>query len=164
MNFEFSEEQNMLRDSLARLLSDTYDFDARKKIIESDEGWSRDIWKTLAELGVFAAAFPEEYDGFGGTASDSLVIMEELGRVLLVEPFLPTVILCGQILRAIGGDHAQALIPQIISGDAILGLAMPSQSLVRFYHLLKQAPYKMVKIIFSTVTRLLSWRHRLQIN
>lgn len=121
MNFEFSEEQNMLRDSLARLLSDTYDFDARKKIIESDEGWSRDIWKTLAELGVFAAAFPEEYDGFGGTASDSLVIMEELGRVLLVEPFLPTVILCGQILRAIGGDHAQALIPQIISGDAILG-------------------------------------------
>lgn len=121
MNFEFSDEQNMVRDSLSRFLRDKYDFKARETILESNAGWSRDIWTGLAEMGIMSAAFPEEYDGFGGTASDTLVIMEELGKALLVEPFLPTVMLAGQILRQAGGAHADALIPQICAGDLIMG-------------------------------------------
>ncbi len=122
MNFEFSDEQNMVRDSLSRFLRDKYDFKARETILESDAGWSREIWAGLAEMGIMSAAFPEEYDGFGGTASDTLVIMEELGKALLVEPFLPTVMLAGQILRHAGGANADALIPQICAGELIMGL------------------------------------------
>ncbi|MGB0908488.1 MAG: acyl-CoA dehydrogenase family protein [Maricaulaceae bacterium] len=122
MNFEFSDEQKMVRDSLSRLLSDTYDFEARNKILASDAGWSQDTWKTLAELGILSAAFGEEYDGFGGTASDTLIIMEQLGAALCLEPFLPTVILCGKLLAEIGGEVATDLIAQICAGELIMGL------------------------------------------
>lgn len=120
MNFEFSEEQTMVRDSLSRLLRDTYDFEARGKILESDTGWSRDTWQALADMGIMSAAFDETYDGFGGTASDTLIIMEELGKALVVDPFLPTVILCGQLLRQVGGTHAETLIPKICDGSLIM--------------------------------------------
>ena len=121
MNFDFTEEQEMLRDTLSRFLRDKYDFDTRQKIISSDEGWSKEIWSQMAEMGLMAAAFPEEFDGFGGTSADLLVLMEEFGKGLVVEPFLPTVVLCGQLLRETGGDHAQSLIPQIMAGDCIMG-------------------------------------------
>lgn len=121
MNFDFTEEQTMIRDSVSRFLREKYDFETRQAIIQSEAGWSRDVWQQLAEMGLMGAAFPEEYDGFGGSAADMLVLMEEFGRGLLVEPFLPTVVLCGQLLRHAGGDHAQALISQIISGDLIMG-------------------------------------------
>ena len=123
MNFEFSDEQNMVRDSLSRFLRDKYDFKAREKILATDAGWSREIWQGLAEMGIMSAAFPERYDGFGGTASDTLVIMEELGKALVVEPFLPTVMLAGQLLRYLEGPHADALIPQICAGELIMGFA-----------------------------------------
>ena len=121
MNFEFSEEQTMIRESVSRFLREKYDFETRQSIINSDEGWSREIWAQFAEMGLMGAAFPEEYDGFGGSAADMLVLMEEFGAALVVEPFLPTVVLCGQILRQIGGDHAKAIIPEIISGEMIIG-------------------------------------------
>lgn len=122
MNFEFTEEQNMVRDQLSRFLRDKYDFAAREKILSSADGYSRDIWRGLADMGIMAAAFPEEFDGFGGKASDTLVIMEELGKALVVEPFLPAVILAGQALRAAGGDLARQLIAEICGGDLIMGL------------------------------------------
>ncbi len=127
MNFEFTEEQEMLRESLARFLRDKYDFDTRREIIASNEGWSREIWSGLAEMGVMGAAFPEDYDGFGGTHADLLIVMEELGRALVVEPYLPTVVLAGQLLRAAGGAQALALIPKISMGELIMafGYAEP---------------------------------------
>lgn len=127
MNFEFTEEQEMLRESLARFLRDKYDFDTRREIIASNEGWSREIWSGLAEMGVMGAAFPEDYDGFGGTHADLLIVMEELGRALVVEPYLPTVVLAGQLLREAGGAQAQALIPKISMGELIMafGYAEP---------------------------------------
>ncbi len=121
MNFEFTEEQDMLRETLGRFLRDKYDFDKRRAIIESEEGWSREIWSGLAEMGVMGAAFPEDYDGFGGTHADLLVVMEELGKAIVVEPYLPTVVLCGQLLREVGGAHAQSLIPRICAGELIMG-------------------------------------------
>ena len=123
MNFEFTDEQNMIRESVNRFLREKYDFETRQNIISSDTGWSPEIWKQLAELGLMGAAFPEDYDGFGGTAADLMVLMEEFGRGLIVEPFLPTVILAGQLLRHAGGKHAQTLIPKIITGDIIMGFA-----------------------------------------
>lgn len=122
MNFEFTEEQSMVRESLGRLLTDKYDFEARSKIIASEEGWSQDIWTSLAEMGIMAAAFDETYDGFGGTASDTLVIMEELGKANIIEPYLPTVILCGKTLAQVGGDAASDLIAQISAGELVMGL------------------------------------------
>ena len=123
MNFEFTEEQQMLRESLARFLREKYDFETRQKIIASDEGWSQEVWAQFSEIGLMAAAFPEEYDGFGGTAVDLSVIMEEFGRGLVVEPYLPTVVLAGGTLLEVGGAHAKELIPQISAGEIIMGLA-----------------------------------------
>ena len=123
MNFEFSDEQTMIRESLSRYLRDTYDFDARGKILASDEGWSRKTWSDLAELGIMGAAFDESYDGFGGAPSDTLVIMEELGKALVLEPFLPTVMLCGKLLSTVGGEIASDLIGKICAGEMIMGLA-----------------------------------------
>ncbi|MCI5044445.1 MAG: acyl-CoA dehydrogenase family protein [Aquisalinus sp.] len=122
MNFEFTEEQQMLRESLARFLREKYDFETRQKIIASDNGWSRDTWAQFAEMGLMAAAFPEEFDGFGGTAVDLSVIMEEFGRGLVVEPYLPTVVLAGGVLRHTGGELAKDLIAQISAGDLVMGL------------------------------------------
>ncbi len=121
MNFEFTEEQTMLRESLSRFLRDKYDFDSRQAILQSDEGWSREIWNRMAQMGLMGAAFPEDYGGFGGTAADMLVLMEEFGNALVVEPFLPTVVLAGQILRHANSDHSKTIIPRIISGELIMG-------------------------------------------
>jgi len=107
MNFEFSDEQNMLKDTLERFLREQYDFDTRNKIIASKEGWSADIWQQMADMGLMGAAFSEEYDGYGGTHTDMLVMMEAFGEALLIEPFIPTVVLAGQCLRDVGGDHVR---------------------------------------------------------
>ena len=71
MNFEFTEEQIMLRDSVARFIQDDYSFDARKDIAQSEEGMSRDNWGTFAELGWLSIPFAEEHGGFGGGPSIS---------------------------------------------------------------------------------------------
>ncbi|MEO0851830.1 MAG: acyl-CoA dehydrogenase family protein, partial [Pseudomonadota bacterium] len=90
MNFDFTEEQTMIRETVKRFMREKYDFDTRQAIIASDAGWSPEIWQQLAEMGLMGAAFPEEYDGFGGTAADIMVLMEEFGEGLLIEPFFPT--------------------------------------------------------------------------
>ncbi|MEL6379060.1 MAG: acyl-CoA dehydrogenase family protein [Pseudomonadota bacterium] len=123
MNFDFTEEQTMIRETVKRFMREKYDFDTRQAIIASDAGWSPEIWQQLAEMGLMGAAFPEEYDGFGGTAADIMVLMEEFGEGLLIEPFFPTAILAGQILREVGGEEARALIGQIIAGEMIMAFA-----------------------------------------
>ncbi|MEO0831728.1 MAG: acyl-CoA dehydrogenase family protein, partial [Pseudomonadota bacterium] len=123
MNFDFTEEQTMIRETVKRFMREKYDFDTRQAIIASEAGWSPDIWQQLAEMGLMGAAFPEAFDGFGGTAADIMVLMEEFGEGLLIEPFFPTVILAGQILREVGDEQARALIGKIIAGEAIMALA-----------------------------------------
>lgn len=121
MHFNFTDEQEMLRDSLARFLREKYDFETRTAIIASDEGWSREIWGQLAEMGLMAVAFPEEYDGLDGNGIDTMVIMEEFGKALLVEPYLASVVLAGGLLKDAGGPHAKELIPQIAAGAMVAG-------------------------------------------
>ena len=120
MNFDFTEEQVMLRDSVARFVQDEYDFDTRQHILKSDEGFSRDNWRTFAELGWLSIPFAEEHGGFGGNAVDVMVVMEQLGKGLVVEPYFATVLLFGGLLQRAGSAELQAeIIPQIIEGKCL---------------------------------------------
>ena len=120
MNFDFSEEQSMLRDSVARFVQDDYDFDTRRAIAESDEGMSRLNWQTFAELGWLSVPFAEEHGGFGGDAVDVMVMMEELGKGLVVEPYLATVLMFGGLLQKAGSEAQQHdYIPRIIDGSLL---------------------------------------------
>lgn len=118
MNLSFSEEQNMLKDSVARFVEDQYDFETRRKIVDSAEGFSRENWQTFAELGWLSIPFSEELGGFGGGAADTMVVMEEMGKGLVAEPFVATVLLFGGLLSKAGSaTQQQELIGKIIEGQ-----------------------------------------------
>jgi alkylation response protein AidB-like acyl-CoA dehydrogenase len=124
MDFSFNDEQRMLRDSLSSFLADTYDFDARKKAISTEPGWRPKIWRALAQdLGVLGAALPEEMGGLGGGPVDTLVVMEELGKALVVEPYLETVVIGAGLLKRIDTPAAAQAVAEIIAGDRIVTLA-----------------------------------------
>ena len=124
MDFSYTETQDMLRDTLARFLADAYGFDARGKMIARAEGRDPGIWHALAsELGLLSAPFAEDHGGMGGGALENMIMMEELGKVIAIEPYLPTVVIGGGALKAVGGAVADAVIPQIIAGNAIIAFA-----------------------------------------
>jgi len=123
MDFSFSEEQTLLRNSVERFVQDKYDFDTRRKIVASDEGWSRDNWQQMAELGLLAAPFSEEQGGLGGGPIDVMVVMEEFGKGLVVEPFLPTVVQAGGFLRRGTAAQIEEHVPSIVSGETVWAFA-----------------------------------------
>lgn len=124
MDLSFNETQGMLRETLARFLADTYDFESRKKMLASPEGRDPGIWKAIAtELGLTCAPFAEEHGGMGGGAIENMIMMEEFGKVIAIEPWLQTVVIGGGALKHAGGALAEATIPAIISGDAIIAFA-----------------------------------------
>ncbi len=124
MNFDFTEEQQMVRDSIARFVQDDYDWDTRKAIVASDKGLSPDNWKLFAELGWLSIPFAEEHGGFGGNIVDLSVVMEELGKGLVVEPYFPTVVLFGGLIARAGNDAQQAeWLPRVIGGEVLGGFA-----------------------------------------
>ena len=119
MNFDFTEEQVMLRDSVARYVQDDYDWDTRVAIANSDEGMDRSKWQTFAELGWLSIPFAEEHGGFGGGAVDVMLVMEELGKGLVLEPYLATVLLYGGLLQKGASAELQAAhIPSIVDGTS----------------------------------------------
>ena len=118
MNFNLSEEQGMIQDSIARFVQDNYELDQRNKVVALDHGYSAEHWQQFAELGWLSIPFAEEYGGFGGGPVDTMVVMQELGRGLVSEPYLPTVLLFGGLLQAGASDELKnELIPQIIAGE-----------------------------------------------
>ena len=124
MDFNFSEEQRLLRDSLASYLADKYDFETRRKTIKSEAGWRPEIWRGLAqEVGILGAALPEDLGGLGGGPVDTLVVMQELGRALVVEPYLETVVIGAGLLKRVDSDVAREAVGQIIEGELITALA-----------------------------------------
>jgi alkylation response protein AidB-like acyl-CoA dehydrogenase len=124
MDFNFTEEQVMLRDTLARYLADTYDFDSRQKVVKGGAGWNPAVWTAFAEeLGILGAPFSEAHGGLGGGAVENMVVMEEMGKALVLEPYLSTVVIGGGALKAVGGALADALIPGIIAGTVRIALA-----------------------------------------
>lgn len=123
MDFNFTEEQTMIRDSLARLIKDQYDFDTRRKVVASKEGWRPEMWAQFAELGLLAAPFSEEDGGLGGGPIDAMVVMEEFGKGLVVEPFLQTVVLAGGFLKAGTSVQKEDHLAALISGERVFAFA-----------------------------------------
>ncbi len=124
MDFSFSEEQTLLRNMVQSFVQDNYDFDSRMKIIRSEDGWSRDNWKQFGELGLLAAPFPEALGGLDGGPIETMIIMEEFGRGLVTEPYIPTVVLCGGILNRHGSDaQKEEHLPSLLTGDKVWALA-----------------------------------------
>ena len=118
MNFNLSEEQGLIRDSIARFVADNYEFDRRNSYVAMDHGYSADNWQQFAELGWLSIPFTEEQGGFGGGPVDTMVIMQEFGRGLVAEPYLPTVVLFGGLLQAgASAELQEQYIPQIIGGE-----------------------------------------------
>ncbi|MCZ6852514.1 MAG: acyl-CoA dehydrogenase family protein [Gammaproteobacteria bacterium] len=106
MDFSFSEEQTLLQDTIAKYIQNEYSFDTRQKIVQDELGYSSEIWKSYADLGWLGVPFSEEDGGFGGTAIEGMIMLEQFGKGLVVEPFLATVVLAGGALK-IGGSKTQ---------------------------------------------------------
>ena len=124
MDIQYTEEQELLRSSVQRLLRDQYDFDARRKIVASEEGFSRKRWEAFAELGLLAAPFSEEVGGLGGGSLSTIIIMQEFGRHLVVEPFVETIVVAGSLIEQTGSEkQKRAFLPDIIAGKKIWALA-----------------------------------------
>jgi pimeloyl-CoA dehydrogenase small subunit len=124
MDFEFTEEQRLLRESLDRLLGDSYEFAQRKTYLAEPDGFSRAMWAQYAELGLLGLPFAEEHGGFGGSAVDVMIVMEAFGRVLALEPYLATVVLAGKAIEhAATPAQKETLIPQIADGSLRLAVA-----------------------------------------
>ncbi len=114
----------MLRSSIQRFLREQYDFDERRKIVATDEGWSRKHWKSFAELGLCAAPFQESSGGLGGGSLATMIVMQEFGRSLVVEPYFETVVLAGGLIEDVASpEQRQAFLPKIMEGEAIWALA-----------------------------------------
>ena len=124
MDFSFSEEQTLLRNSVSKFLADRYDFEAFKKISRSEAGWSKEIWQQFAELGLMAAPLPEEFGGLGGGPVDTMIVMEEFGRALVVEPFVSTVVVGGGFVKH-GGSQAmkEEWLGKIAGGETVMAFA-----------------------------------------
>lgn len=121
MDFNYTPEQQQFRDALRRFIDKDYSFEQRKKIVHSESGVSDQAWATLTELGMTALPIPEEQGGFNGSAVDMLVVMQELGRGLVVEPYFATV-LGAQFLKLAGGQ--EALLEQVAAGELKLAAAL----------------------------------------
>jgi len=124
MNFEFNEEQQMLKESMHRWFQDNYSFEQRRILSQSEEGFSRENWQTFAELGWLSIPFSESHGGFGGTVIDTAAMMEEFGKALMLEPVFSSLILFGGLLELSSNESLAAeVIPKLIDGSQLGALA-----------------------------------------
>jgi pimeloyl-CoA dehydrogenase small subunit len=148
MNFDLTEEQRLLRDSVERLLADHYGFDKRRSYLAEPEAWSRGLWARYAELGLLGLPFPEKYGGFGGGPVEVMLVMEAFGRVLALEPYLATVVLGGTALQLAGNEEQKsAILPQIGEGKMILAFA----------HSERQARYDLTDVLTTAKPKRRGW-------
>jgi pimeloyl-CoA dehydrogenase small subunit len=138
MDFDLTDEQRLIRDSVDRLLADHYGFAQRRGYLAEPEGWSTALWSRYAEQGLLGLPLPEEYGGFGGGAIEIMLVMEAFGRVLALEPYLATVVMSGTALR-LAGSQAQksAILPQVAEGRMTLAFA----------HAERQARYDLTDVL-----------------
>src|SRR5882762_3457418 len=124
MDFELSDEQRLLKDSVERLATQRYDFESRKKYMKENDGWSRDMWRQYVELGLTALPFAEEHGGIGGGPVETMIVMEAFGRALALEPYFATVVLGGGFLRHGASDAVKGeLVPKVAAGETLLSFA-----------------------------------------
>jgi alkylation response protein AidB-like acyl-CoA dehydrogenase len=149
MDFEYTEEQRLLRESLDRLFADSYGFDKRKTYLAETDGFGAAMWRQYAELGLLGLPFAEAHGGFGGNAVDVMIVMEAFGRVLALEPYLATVVLAGTALGHAGSAaQNEALVPQIVDGSLRLAVA----------HGERQARYDLSDVMTSATKTAGGWR------
>ena len=143
MDFDLSDEQRLLADSVSRLLADQYSFELRKGYLKQPNGWSGALWAKFAELGLLGLPFEEAYGGFGGGPVETMLVMEQFGRALVLEPYVATVVLAGTAIRLAGSEaQKQALLPRIAEGTLKLAFA----------HAERQARYDLTDVM-TTATR-----------
>jgi alkylation response protein AidB-like acyl-CoA dehydrogenase len=123
MDFNLTDDQQLLQESVQRLLAGEYSFERRKQILGSPLGFDEGVWKAMAGQGLLAIGLPEDHGGFGGTV-ETMVVMEELGKSLVLEPFMTTTVLCGGLLRDYGSPSQQAdIFPRLIAGERRIAFA-----------------------------------------
>jgi alkylation response protein AidB-like acyl-CoA dehydrogenase len=124
MDFSFTQEQALLADSVEKFVQNDYSFEARRAITATDAGFSADNWRTFAELGWLGVPFPEADGGFGGSAVDTMILMEQFGKGLVVEPYLASIVLAGGALKLAGSAaQKEALLGSLIDGSKQAALA-----------------------------------------
>ena len=144
MNFDPNEEQQLLAESVKRFLAKDYDFDTRKKIIASRDGYSGDVWATLSEIGLLGLPFAPDFGGFGGSAVEMMTVMEAIGDALVVEPYLSTVGLGAQFVARAGTPAQQErILPAVVAGKMKLAFAQTEQG----------ARYNLAQVCFRATKR-----------
>lgn len=132
MDFDLNDEQKMLQETVTRFVAETYDFQKREHALKTTEGWSREAYAGLAEMGLLALPFAEEDGGFGGGGVEMMIVMEALGRGLMVEPYFATVVLAGGVLRhGASAEQREAIVPGLVAGERICALAHNEAGLPR---------------------------------
>ncbi len=125
MNFDFSEDQKLLKEQVSRFLQDKCSLDIARSILESDEQYSKEVWKGLVELGLTGTTIPEEYGGLGLGALELCVIAEELGRFAAPVPFSSSVYLATEAIKLYGTSEQKELwLPKLASGEIIATFAL----------------------------------------
>lgn len=124
MDFDLTDEQRILKDSVDRLIADRYGFEARRVYRSEPDGWSRDLWAQFAELGLLGLPFAEVDGGYGGGPVETALVMEAFGRSLVIEPYLASIVISGAVLRHGASDAQRArLVPSIASGEHVYAYA-----------------------------------------
>lgn len=123
MNFDLSDDQRLLKDSIDRLIADRYQLDQRAAWMAEPQGWSAMIWQEMVDMGLTMMPFPEAVGGLGLGSVELMIVGEAFGRGLVVEPYLPSIVLAGTAILHGAGDQAEALLAPLMSGEAIAALA-----------------------------------------
>jgi pimeloyl-CoA dehydrogenase small subunit len=148
MDFDLTSDQQLLRDGLDRLLAERYTFEQRKNHLASPEGWSQEMWRRYAEMGLLALPFAEEDGGLGAGPVESMLVSEAFGRALVLEPWFATMQLAGACLRLSGPSSARSeLIPRIAAGEL----------LAAFAHVERQARYDLADVATTARREAAGW-------
>ena len=124
MDFDLTDDQRLLKDSVDRFVQDRYGFEARRNYQQQPDGWSREVWSGLAELGLLGLPFAEAEGGFGGTTVDVGLVMEAFGRALVIEPYFSSTVLCGALLRhGATAEERAGVLPGLIDGSRTIAFA-----------------------------------------
>src|SRR5690606_26769977 len=124
MHFTFTEEQQMLEDTVRRFVARDYTFERRRAIAASPEGWSREVWNHFAELGLLGLNVPEEHGGLDAGAVETMLVMNALGRGLVVEPYLASAVLATWLIRLAASETQQReLLPALARGETVATVA-----------------------------------------
>jgi alkylation response protein AidB-like acyl-CoA dehydrogenase len=124
MDFSFTEEQTLLRNSVQKFIQGSYDFDTRRKVSKSDAGWRKEVYGQIAEMGLLGVAVPEDLGGLGGSAVDNMIIAEEFGCGLVIEPWLNNAVIATGFLLAAGSKaQKDEILPAVVAGETIFAFA-----------------------------------------